>query len=105
VLVFPSSFWDNTDFLIREGPDWSGRWGTFLNWNKIFGDLPILVGLHVADTAQSLEGLDDATIVGEAMQVRGGEAMQAGSSHAGAGGKALLVRKPCRWGWGTPCWR
>ena len=26
VLVFPTAFWDDTDFLIRESQDWSGRW-------------------------------------------------------------------------------
>ncbi|KAI7844576.1 hypothetical protein COHA_001934 [Chlorella ohadii] len=47
LFVFDKPFWDTSvDFLLRERPDWSGRWSIFLNYHKLFG-WPILAAIHV----------------------------------------------------------
>lgn len=52
VLVFPQAFWDSTDFIVRETQGWSGRWSVFLNWNNIFGQMPVIVAIHVSHLVQ-----------------------------------------------------
>ncbi|PRW58489.1 amine oxidase [Chlorella sorokiniana] len=69
LFVFDKPFWDTSvDFLLREMPDWSGRWSIFLNYHKLFG-WPILAAIHVADTARELEKLTDEQVIGEGMAV------------------------------------
>ena len=47
------------------------RRSVFLNYFKMF-KVPVLVALHVADTAEELEGLTDAEVIAEGMAGTGG---------------------------------
>ncbi|KAL4859365.1 Polyamine oxidase 3 [Chlorella vulgaris] len=70
IFVFNTSFWDTgSDFLLREMPDWSGRWSVFLNYQKLFPSVKALVAIHVADTALALEDMSDDEVVDEGMAV------------------------------------
>ncbi|PSC69507.1 amine oxidase [Micractinium conductrix] len=68
IFVFEAPFWDDTDFIIREQRDWSGRWAMFVNYQQVW-QLPVLVANHVADRALEMEGWTDEEIRDEAMAV------------------------------------
>lgn len=89
IFVFNTSFWDTgSDFLLREMPDWSGRWSVFLNYQKLFPSVKALVAIHVADTALALEGMSDDEVVDEGM-AGGGGGMGHGRQDGRRGGTAL----------------
>ena len=69
IMAWEKPFWDDAQFLIRERSDWSGRFSVALNWNRTFGNYPILTWLHAADTMAALEKLPVQAVVAEAMQV------------------------------------
>ncbi len=48
LFVFDKPFWDTSvDFLLRERPDWSGRWSIFLNYHKLVRGLNSPLIMHL----------------------------------------------------------
>ena len=69
VLIFDKAFWPpGSDFVMRQATDLSGRWSTFLSFQRLLG-APVLVALHSADTARMLEGMTYPEVVSDAMRV------------------------------------
>ena len=67
IMVFDQRYWDESDFIMKEMENLSGKWKVYLDYDGVL-QKPVLVALNVADTANDIEKMTDEEIKESVMQ-------------------------------------